>query len=390
MKQAIEEGFILDVLKNYTTYKRYFQLVQKGQDRQVDAKSAMRIIMRLVNEDPKNIDKKSQFIVEHFLENIKHKIGGKAKAMIVTGSRKQAVLYKNEIDKYISKNDLSIKSLAAFSGGIDIEYVTYSEESLNNPLRKKDFELATWFASSEYRILIVADKFRVGFDQPLLHTMYVDKKLDGVNVIQTLSRLNRRIKGKDDVCIIDFVNDVTEIKEAFSPYYQGLVLSDNLDPQLLDKLYQQILDFEIVTLEDLEEFWEILLPVSGKIPSNEDLVASVSDSRSRFKLADEREQLQFKTTLVNYVENYVYLSQIFEYAVTQLEKLYLFGRRLLPTLPDSTRTIPQSLRDNVAVKYIELRKAFEGSVGLYETEGQLESSILTRVRTKLLCLWKGI
>lgn len=379
MKQAIDEGFVLDVLKNYTTYKRYFQLVQKGQDKQVDAKKAIRAIMHLVNEDPKNIYKKSQFVVEHFLENIKHKIGGKAKAMLVTDSRKQAILYKKAIDEYISQKNLDFKTLAAFSGSIDVDGITYTEDNLNNPLHKKNFDLVNWFSTSEYRILIVADKFRVGFNQPFLHTMYVDKKLNGVNVVQTLSRLNRKIKGKDDVCTVDFVNTVEEIKEAFSPYYTGIVLSDNLDPTLLYKLYQQILDFGIITEEDVEEFWRIMMPESGGKPSNEDLVASVSEARSRYKQTDEQEQLKFKRLLVNYVENYTYLTQIMDYNVSHLERLYNFGRRLLPTLPDASRTIPQSLRDDVAVKYLELKKTFEGAIKLPTKEGQLESAISTKV-----------
>jgi type I restriction enzyme R subunit len=379
MKQAIDEGFVLDVLKNYTTYRRYFQLIQKGNDKQVHAKKAIRAIMRLVNEDPKNITKKSQFIVEHFYENIKHRIGGKAKAMLITNTRKQAILYKKAIDEYISSKNFNLKTLAAFSSSVNIGGINYTEENLNNPLYKKNFDLVNWFSSSEYQLLIVADKFRVGFNQPLLHTMYIDKKLNGVNVVQTLSRLNRKIKGKDDVCIIDFVNTVEEIKEEFSPYYQGTVLSDNLDPQLLDKLYQQILSFGIIIQEDVQEFWRILMPESGEKPSNEDLVTSVSDARSRFKLTNEHEQLYFKRTLVNYVENYAYLTQIMDYNTSELEKLYMFARRLLPTLPDTNRIIPQSLKDDIAVKYIELKKTFEGTIELPDKEGQLESAISTNI-----------
>jgi type I restriction enzyme R subunit len=375
MKQAIDEGFVLDVLKNYTTYKRYFKLSQKGKDKLVDAKKTIRIIMRLVNEDPKNITKKSQFIIEHYLSNIKGKIGGKAKVMLVTDSRKQTIMYKLGIDKYISEQNLNLKSLAAFSGSVEIDDKVYTEENLNNPEHKKDFNLVNCFTSSDYQILVVADKFRVGFDQPLLHTMYVDKKLNGVNAVQTLSRLNRKIKGKDDVCVVDFVNTAEEIKNAFAPYYTGVILSDNSDPQLLYKLYQQILGFGIITEDEIEEFWKIFSPESGEKPSNEDLVAAVSEARSRFKGFDDIEKLKFKRLLVNYVENYAYLTQIIEYNVKNLEKLYNFGRRLLPTLPDANHSIPPSLRDNVAVKYLELKKTFEGAIKLAEKEGHLESAI---------------
>jgi len=376
MKQAIDEGFVLDVLKNYTTYKRYFQLIQKGKDKHVDAKKTMRILIRLVNEDPQNISKKSQFVIEHFLSNIKNKIGGKAKAMLVTNSRKEAIMYKLAIDKYILEKNQNLKSLAAFSGSVEFNDITYTEESLNNPDSKKDFNLVNWFATSNYQILIVADKFRVGFDQPLLHTMYVDKKLNGVNAVQTLSRLNRKIKGKDDVCVVDFVNDSEEIKNAFTPYYTGVVLSDNSDPQLLYKLYQQILDFGIIIEDDINEFWRIFAPELGEKSSNEDLVAAVSEARTRFKEFDDIEQQKFKRLLVNYVENYAYLTQIIEYNVTNLEKLYNFGRRLLPILPDSSNSIPQTLRDDVAVKYLELKKTFEGAIKLADKEGHLESTVL--------------
>lgn len=379
MKQAIKEGFVLDVLKNYTTYKRYFQIMQKGQDKQVDAKKAIRTIMKLVNEDPKNISKKSQFIMTHFLENIIHKIGGKSKAMLVTDSRKQAVIFKKTLDEFVSRENLNFKVLAAFSGTVHLEGKSYTEENLNNPLHKKNFDLVNWFSTSEYRILVVADKYRVGFDQPLLHTMYVDKKLDGVNAVQTLSRLNRKTKGKDDVCIVDFVNTPEEIKESFSPYYQGILLSDNLDPQLLPRLYDQILEFRIVTEDDLDEFWSILLPEAKRKPSNEDLVSCVSDARSRYKMIEEPEQVKFKKLLVNYVENYVYLTQILDYDDTRLEKLYIFGRRLLPTLPDTNRIIPLTLKDDIAVKYIELKKTFEGTIKPTDEDVELVSEISSNV-----------
>ena len=186
--------------------------------------------------------------------------------------------------------------------------------------------------------------------------MYVDKKLDGVNAVQTFSRLNRKIKGKADVCIVDFVNTAEEVKESFSPYYKGVVLSDNLQPDLLYKLYQRILDFDIITENDLEDYWSMFFLGHKEKPSNEDLLNAVSEARSRYKMSNEKDQLYFKRSLVSYVENYSYLTQVMDYDVANLEKLYLFGRKLLPILPDTTRTIPVSLKDDIAVKYIDINK----------------------------------
>ena len=196
MKQAIEEGYILDVLENVTTFKRLFTIIQKGQEKPLDTKKAIREIMQMVNQDPQNISQKSKFIIEHFKNFTINQIGEKAKAMVVTEKRKQAVLYKLTLDDYIEHLGLSIKTLVAFSGTVDINGTDYTENSLNNKNHEKDFDIAKKFSGDEYRILIVADKYRVGFNQPYLHTMYVDKKLKDVNAVQTLSRLNRTKNGK--------------------------------------------------------------------------------------------------------------------------------------------------------------------------------------------------
>ena len=376
MKQAIDEGFILDVLKNYTTLKRLFRLVQKGTDKQVDAKKAMRQIMKLVNEDPKNISKKSHFIIEHFKNHSIKKIGGKAKAMVVTERRAQAVLFKQAIDDYIQHNDLKFKTLVAFSGTVTVNGKDYTENSINNPEKEKDFDIVEKFEEDDYKILIVADKFRVGFNQPKLHTMYVDKKLNGVNAIQTLSRLNRTAKGKDDVCVVDFANTAEEIKEAYSDYYTGVILSDDIDPKLLYKFYQQVMDHGIIIDDDIETFWELLRPTSGEPGTNEELVAATADAVHRFTEYDEQVKEQFKQILVKYVENYAYLIQVNDYETENLEKLFRFGRKLLTRLPDVIHVIPQALKDDVAVRYVDLKKTFEGSIALQGKQVELTSSIV--------------
>lgn len=230
MRQAIEEGFILDVLANYTTYKLYYRLTQAaGDDPKVNRKQAAKALARFVSLHDHNISQKTEVMIEHFRTHVMHKIGGRAKAMLVTESRWHAVRYKLAFDAYIAqKGYTDVKSLVAFSGTVqdpDISDETYTEVGMNNGIKEK--ELPEVFDTGEYRLLLVADKYQTGFDQPLLHTMYVDKKLSGVQAVQTLSRLNRTATGKDDTFVLDFRNQPEEIFTAFKPYY-GETIAESL------------------------------------------------------------------------------------------------------------------------------------------------------------------
>jgi type I site-specific restriction-modification system R (restriction) subunit len=237
MRQAIEEGFIEDVLKNYVTYKTYYKLSKKAEDDpNVERKKAARALARFMRLHPHNIGQKTEVMVEHFQQHSRHKIGGQAKAMVVTGSRLEAVRYKQEFDRYIQVKGYPIKSLVAFSGTVEDDKVpekTYTEVGMNCGVKEK--ELPATFAKLEYRVLLVAEKYQTGFDQPLLHTMYVDKRLAGIQAVQTLSRLNRTHPLKDDTFVLDFVNDPGEIQEAFRQYYEGSVMGEEVDP---DRLYE--------------------------------------------------------------------------------------------------------------------------------------------------------
>jgi type I restriction enzyme R subunit len=217
MRQAIEEGFIEDVLRNYVTYKTYYKLIKKAEDDpNVERKKAAKALARFMRLHPHNIGQKTEVIVEHFQYFTRHKIGGHAKAMLVTGSRLEAVRYKQEFDRYIKEKGYSIKSLVAFSGSVEDDKCpekTYTEVEMNDGLKEK--ELPDTFAKPDFRVLLVAEKYQTGFDQPMLHTMYVDKRLAGIQAVQTLSRLNRTHPLKDDTFILDFVNDPAEIQEAF-------------------------------------------------------------------------------------------------------------------------------------------------------------------------------
>ena len=223
MRQAIEEGFILDVLKNYTTYATYFRLLKACEDDpNVERKKAARALARFLRLHPHNIAQKTEIIVEHFNAVTRHRIGGRAKAMVVTGSRLEAVRYKQSFDRFIQERGYAIKSLVAFSGTVQddkLPDVTYTEEAMNLGIREK--QLPERFATQEYQVLLVAEKYQMGFDQPLLHTMYVDKRLAGIQAVQTLSRINRIHPLKEDTFVLDFANDRDEIREAFKPYYEG-------------------------------------------------------------------------------------------------------------------------------------------------------------------------
>ena len=225
MRQAIEEGFILDVLEHYTTYKTYYRIVKSIEDDpELDKRKAAVALARFVSLHPHNIAQKTEVIIEHFRNHSKHKIGGLAKAMVVARSRLHAVRYKMSFDDYIKAKGYSdIRTLVAFSGTVSDGVAQYTEVGFNHFGEK---ELPEKFALPDYCVLIVAEKYQTGFDQPLLHSMYIDKRLAGIQAIQTLSRLNRICPGKEDTFVLDFVNEPAEIQEAFQPYYEKTIVGE--------------------------------------------------------------------------------------------------------------------------------------------------------------------
>ena len=258
MRQAIEERFILDVLANYTTYKAYWSLLKKiKDDPRYDREKASGLLRSFVDLHQATIDKKVAIMVDHFAEHGYHKIGGKGKAMIVTRSRLHAVRYKQTVDAYIKKKGYAFKALVAFSGTVRDAGIDHTEANMNG---FPEIQTARTFNRDECRFLIVANKFQTGFDQPLLHTMYVDKKLGGVNAVQTLSRLIRIHPGKDDTMVLDFANEAEEIQKAFAPYYDRTLLSEATDPNLLYDLQTKLSEFHLYTTEDVERFAGIYRP----------------------------------------------------------------------------------------------------------------------------------
>jgi len=370
MKQAIQEGFILDVLKNYTTYERHFRIVKTAsEDKIVEGKKASRALLKYVDMHHLNLSNKSKVIVEHFREHTQPKIGGLAKAMVVGSSRAQALKYKQEIDEYIKKREYQgIKTLVAFSGTLkDDAGNFYTEQSMNGT--SSDWELREKFDTAEYNILIVAEKYQTGFDQPLLHTMYVDKKLKGIKAVQTLSRLNRIQQGKTDTLVIDFQNDIDEIYVAFTPYYKGTSLVDKTDQSYLFNLYSMIMEFGIITEENLNKFAETFFKPASK-QNNADhgrLYASISPILNRFSDAEEKSQDDFKTKISKYVEAYAFLTQILPYDDTNLEKLYVILKFIINEnlIKNLGSELPE-LKGDVSLQWYRLEKTHEGGILLGE------------------------
>ena len=320
MRQAIEEGFILDVLKNYSTYKTYFRLLRTtDKDPQVIKSKAAKALARFMSLHPHNIAQKTEVMIEHFRIFTRHKIGGRAKAMVVTGSRLHAVRYKQEFDRYTTKHGYNdIKTLVAFSGTVndpDVAGVSYTEPDMNRqpngkPLREK--ELPDKFASPEYHVLIVAEKYQTGFNQAMLHTMYVDKRLDGVQAVQTLSRLNRTCPGKEDTFVLDFLNKEEDILEAFKPYYEQTNIGEHADPRQLYELQAKMEAQHFYHAPEVEAFCKVFFKNKAtKTPSDHAMInVAVDPAVRRFKELDEEAQEEFRELLVAFRHLYSFLSQI--------------------------------------------------------------------------------
>ena len=327
MKQAIEEKYILDVLKNYTTYKTYYKLANQlgSDDLEVPKGKAASALARYASLHPTNLSQKAEIIVEHFRANTSKKIDGSAKAMVVTRSRLHAVRYKQAIDAYIrEKKYKDVRTLVAFSGTVydpDVPSSEYTEYLLNHI---KSTAIPEEFAKS-YQVLIVAEKYQTGFDQPLLHTMYVDKKLNGIAAVQTLSRLNRIHPDKEDTFILDFVNDAEDIQEAFRPYFEETT-SVPTDPNILYNLQQKIMAAGILHKEEVRLAVEGILSATTKGSSA--LKANTDTAVARWELLDDDSKSDFKSLCRNYVAAYSFLAQIVPFKDTDLEELYYYTKML--------------------------------------------------------------
>jgi len=379
MRQAIEEGFILDVLQYYTTYKTYYRLVKSIEDDpEVDKRKAARALARFMTLHPHNIAQKTEVMLEHFRNFTMHKIGGKAKAMVVTSSRFHAVRYKQAFDKYIAeKGYKGIKTLVAFSGTVvdpDVPNLEYTEPGMNVDSRGNrigEKELPERFATDEYQVLLVAEKYQTGFDQPLLHTMYVDKRLAGIQAVQTLSRLNRIHPGKEDTFVLDFVNAPEDILEAFQPYYEQTLIGERAEAKQLYEIQGKLDSHQVYYEQEVEEFSKVFYkPKATQTPSDHaKMNACLDPAVARFKDLDEDVQEEFRKTLVAYRNLYAFLSQIIPFRDSDLEKLYSYIRLLLPKLPWIDRGPLYKFDDEVALKFYRLQKISEGAIRLEPEKG---------------------
>lgn len=366
MKQAIQEGFIMDVLLNYTPYELFFKLSKSIEnDPTLNKKKTVKAIGRFVSLHPHNLAQKTEIIIEHFKNIVMHKIGGKAKAMVVSSSRLHAVRYKKSFDSYIKEKGYNqIRALVAFSGKVIDNGIEETEVKMNG---FKEKELPEKF-HNEYQILLVADKYQTGFDEPLLHTMYVDKKLSGVKAVQTLSRLNRTTTGKEDTFILDFINDTDIIVKSFQPYYTCTLLEKGTDPNLLYDLKNLIEKAQIVWQSEVDGFNKTFYKEKATYKDQAKLNAFIDPAVERFKalpkgtemedesaVTNESSQANLKHAMKTFIKAYSFLAQVMPFNDIELEKFYTYLRFLVTKLPKESKE-QFKLNDEVALEYYRLEK----------------------------------
>ena len=397
MRQAIEEGFILDVLQNYTAYSMAFRLAQDGQsvgDEEVERSAAKKKLMGWVKLHPHNIAQKVQIIVEHFLKFVSPLLDGKAKAMVVVGSRKEAVRWKLAIDKYIREQGYPLGTLVAFSGEVKDDESgpePFTERSSTlNPGLKGDIREA--FKGDEFQILLVANKFQTGFDQPLLCGMYVDRRLSGIQAVQTLSRLNRCHPGKTTTYVVDFANEPDDILASFKAYYETAELAEATDPQLILNLKAKLDSQGHYDEFEIDRVVKVLLDPNAKQseligalePIAQRLMHAYKEARQAKRHAEEinapdaaktaKDELDaltlFRSDMGTYVRIYTFLCQIFDYGNTGLEKRAMVFKRLLPLL-EFEREIPTVDLSKVVLTHHTLRNKGQKKLDLAQGESVL-------------------
>jgi len=370
MRQAIEEGFILDVLEHYTTFKRYFKLVKTIEgDKEYERKKAVQLLTSYVDLQPHAIEMKSRIVLDQFLETTVNAIQGRGRAMVVTRSRLHAVKYYLMLKKLMADKYLPFKPLVAFSGTVEDPDTgeEYTEISLNQlPPR---VSIPDAFKTLEYRILVVAEKFQTGFDEPFLHTMYVDKKLGGVHAVQTLSRLNRMISGKTGTIVLDFVNEAEEIQKSFQPYFQTTFLDEETDPNKLYDLQSELEQFGIYTTEEVKEFALMFFNPAEKAEKLQPILDRVVNAW-RY-IADENRQEDFRSLLQRFIRLYGFVSQLISFEAVELEELYVFAKNLNRKLPKREKRLPNEIREAVDLDSFRIQETFTGGLPLVKGDSKI-------------------
>lgn len=369
MQQAIEEGFILDVLQNYMTYSTFYKLVKKtNEDPELEASKGIKELVRFETLHPTNISQKTAIIIEQFLNTTAYKINGKAKAMVVTPSRLHAVKYINAFKEYIKKISMEdkIKVLVAFSGEVfdpDTKE-TYTEAGIN---KISENQLPEAF-DEEYNVLIVAEKYQTGFDQPLLHTMFVDKKLSGIKAVQTLSRLNRICEGKNDTFVLDFVNKAEEIQSAFQDYYQGTVLTEAFDVNNVYDIYGRLEAYKLADINDINGFAELYYSNSedmGKLSS------FLYRAKQKYVNLEKNDKHEFKSIMQAFLRIYNFITQVTRMNDKELQSAFIYYKYLNQFLPkDNAKAV--DVKDLVELEFFKIEKKFEGSISLTKEQGELD------------------
>ena len=372
MRQAIEEGFILDVLQNYMTYNMYYKIAKAIlDDPELDTAAGVRAICQFETLHPHNISQKTAIMLEQFRSVTRHKIGGKAKAMIVTPSRLHAVRYLLEFKRQIQeKGYTDLDVLVAFSGEVEDCGETYTEEKLNKTKSGetiKEKALPEAFHTDEYGMLIVAEKYQTGFDEPLLHTMFVDKKLSGVKAVQTLSRLNRTMRGKQDTFVLDFVNSAEDIRKAFEPYYEETILEEETDPNVVYDLKNTLDEYRVYQQMEIDRFAKIFY--ASREQSGGDLgklQGTIRPALDRFEALEEEKQDLFKSTLARFNRIYAFITQVCRLFDKEIHKFSVYAKFLYTMLPKGGRD-KVYVDDKVLLEYYRLEKDFEGGIQLEST-----------------------
>ena len=369
MKQSIHEGFTLDVLQNYTTYKRYFKVLQSSEDDvEVPESKVKRELVNYVDSHSETIRQKVSIILDHFIKNTSKKINGKGRGMVVVRSRKHCVLFHEEMVKQMKERNLSYSCLVGYSGTIYHNGKENTETSLNTDNGLVNTSIPNGLKDPRYRILIVSSKFQTGFDEPLLQSMYIDKILSGVQCVQTLSRLNRTKSGKSDTFILDFVNETDSIVESFQPYYTSTILTEETDP---DKLYQMLYEIEqynLFTQYQIDEFCKEFYSISESDEKLHPIIDTVVDTYN--ERLNEEEQDEFKSKIQSFIRMYSYISQISSFGEVKWEKSYVFLRFLNKKLPkkESERV---SVVDSVDLDSLRIQMMGETNLSLVEEQGEV-------------------
>ncbi|MFL0101524.1 type I restriction endonuclease subunit R [Tenacibaculum maritimum] len=374
MEQAIKEGFILDVLENYMSFKRYYKLIKRSdiEDKEYEKKKTVRVLGNYVDLQDHAIEKKARIILEHFSAETQNKIQGKARGMLVTKSRLHAVRFKRKFDDVMREMKLPYEALVAFSGTVkdDETGEEYTETNMNDLDGK--ISIPDALKLPKYRLLIVANKYQTGFDEPMMHTMFVDKKLGGTSTVQTLSRLNRNARGKESTMVLDFVNDPEDVQADFQKYYgKNFIQEENLtDPNAIYDSLNQVESFEVYYPQGVEAFASIFFTEENNFeklqPILEEIAARFVDN------LQEEDQAAFKSVASSFVKLYRFLSQIITFTDVELEKVYVFLTALIKKLPYAKTSLPLDVVNDVELDSYKIQHKYTTQLKLESADGEQE------------------